>query len=101
MTANQADSTQLGAHQLSLVLVGHRSSLGAGVCVHSAPVRTAPPAVRPDHTVRCAETTSPTHPRLPFLSGKRVPAPPPAEVAGRPGGLTAAVRGCMVRYTCR
>jgi hypothetical protein len=25
-------------------------------------VRTAPPAVRPDHTVRCAETTPPTHP---------------------------------------
>ncbi len=31
----------------------------------------------------CVETTLPTHPRLPFLSGKRVPEPPPAEVAGR------------------
>lgn len=46
------------------------------------------------------ETTPPTHLRLPFLSGKRVPAPPPAEVAGRPGGLTAAAQGCMVSYTC-
>jgi hypothetical protein len=36
----------------------------------------------------------------PLLSGKRVPAPPPAEVAGRPGGLTAAAQGCMVSYTC-
>ena len=64
--------------------------------------RSARPAVRhtPPASVDRAETTPPTHPRLPFLSGKRVPAPPPAEVAGRPGGLTAAAQGCMVSYTC-
>ncbi|GIH99488.1 hypothetical protein Pta02_14970 [Planobispora takensis] len=47
----------------------------------------------------CIETTLPTHPRLPFLSGKRVQAPP-AEVAGRPDGLTVAAQGRMVSYTC-
>ncbi|GAA3165730.1 hypothetical protein GCM10020001_108640 [Nonomuraea salmonea] len=49
----------------------------------------------------CVETTLPMHPRLAFPERETgVPASPAAEVAGRPGGLTAAAQGCMVAYTC-